>query len=120
MRPLLEALARLAEDEGAGMIARRLVGVVCPSEILREELDARGWSIQDLAQRMPHANDHELGINMVTIEMYLAIGMTTLGARMGKLADELAVAFDVDPSFWRNLESAWLANAVEIKEDGVL
>lgn len=99
------------------MIARRLVGVVCHSEILREELEARSWTIQDLAERMPHADDRELSVDMLALEMYLAVGMTSLGARMGTMADGLAVAFGVDPCFWRNLEAAWLANAVEIKEE---
>lgn len=95
------------------MIARRVLGCVCPSEILREELDARGWSGQDLASRVYDPGTKEWSMMVLATEMYLACGPVTLAVRLGVFADELGKAFETGGDFWRALEAAWLANAVQ-------
>jgi len=42
-----------------------------PSEILREELEARGWTLQDLAIRI---NWNEIATTQLALEMYEAVG----------------------------------------------
>lgn len=66
-----------------------------PGEIIREELEARGWTQSDLAE--------------VTGRPLAAINEIINGKRRitVKTAKELAAAFGVTPQFWLNLESAY-------------
>ncbi len=43
-----------------------------PSIYIKEELEARGWDVDDLAKRMPG----NYGINHLAIDMYLECGPT--------------------------------------------
>lgn len=75
-----------------------------PSIFINEELEARGWSIADLAMRMPG----DFGINSVALEFYLTIGPDEPGLRMGDCAEGVSRAFGVDPDLFGNLERTWL------------
>lgn len=98
------------------MIARRLIGVVCPSEILAEEMEARGWIAAELAKLIPYSNDEEFNVNLLAIEMYLEVGPTTAAVRLGDLAGKLDLALGLSEGFFARLEQAWLANIVDVPE----
>lgn len=75
-----------------------------PSEFIKDELEARGWSLADLVKRMPG----DYGINYVALDFYLSVGPDEPGLRMGDNTG-IAQAFgDVDPQYFTNLERAWL------------
>lgn len=75
-----------------------------PSELLKEELEARGWSIGDLARNM----DGDYGVNYVALEFYLDLGPEEVGLRMNSMAVDISKALGVDPDFFSNLERSWL------------
>lgn len=77
-----------------------------PSEYIKDELEARGWSISDLAKRIPG----DYGVNHLAIEMYLDCGPEEPDMRMGDMAEQIATAFGVSCTLFRNLENAWLAH----------
>ena len=77
-----------------------------PAEIIREELEARGWSVQNLCL----AADTDDAVSRLAWEIYLGCGLESPGDVL--LGDEgaaqLARAFGTSPEFWLNLEAAWL------------
>lgn len=75
-----------------------------PSEVIRDELKARGWSMAELARRLPG----DYGLNYVALDFYLTIGAETPDMRMGVYAEQIAAVFGVDLDFFSNLESSWL------------
>lgn len=76
-----------------------------PSEFILEELDARGWDINTLAQKM----SGDYSVNYVALEFYLTIGKDNVGLRMGAdVIRDLASIFDVSEDYFRNLEKAWV------------
>lgn len=66
-----------------------------PGEFIRDELEARGWTQQDLADI--------LGRPLKAVSEILA-GKRAVTADTAK---GLGEAFEVDPQFWMNLESAY-------------
>jgi hypothetical protein len=90
-----------------------------PSEFIKEELEARRWSVAELAMRMANGDREQYGIEMLALEMYLEIGPETPGLRLGNDGGRLmAAAFDVSPDLFLNLEKSWLgwraANGVAV------
>jgi HTH-type transcriptional regulator / antitoxin HigA len=75
-----------------------------PSEFIREEMDARGWVVHDLALFM----GGDYAANYLAMDLYLKIGPEQPGIRLGGVEVALARAFDVDAAFFSNLEYAWL------------
>lgn len=75
-----------------------------PSIYIKEELEARGWSIEDLAKAM--SGDYD--INYTALDFYLEIGPDNPTMHLGDLAVEVSRAFDVDDSLFPNLERSWL------------
>lgn len=79
-----------------------------PSEFIREEMAARGWTVWGLARRM---GDPEVSTSVLVLDLYFEAGPNNPELRIGeKDALALAKAFGVDPEFIRNLEKAWLAS----------
>jgi hypothetical protein len=76
-----------------------------PSVYIREEMAARGWTVDELSQQMPGFRFH----NFLTIAVYLAVGPTSTNCRLGdETVERLAHAFGGDPALFVNLERAWL------------
>lgn len=75
-------------------------------EYIAEELEAREWSLRDLAERMGGVGQ-EIDVNHLTLEMLiylpddprLLVGDETFG--------RLAKALDVDEGVLRRLDAAW-------------
>lgn len=84
-----------------------------PSEFLSEELEARGWTLSDLANRMGMRRcvHHKL-----VLDMYFLIGPEKTNCRIGaKTAFTIAEALNINPQFLINLENAWLrSKGVEV------
>ena len=76
-----------------------------PGEILREEIESRGWTQSDLAEIMgrPLAAVNEI-IN----------GKRKITART---AAQLGAALDIDPQFWLNLESSYQLSRTGKQQD---
>jgi hypothetical protein len=85
-------------------MTREPAEVFHPSTYIAEELEARGWTIGDLAKRLPG----DYGTNHLALEMYLMVGACE-GMHMGDMAPDISKAFGVSPDFFSNLERAWLA-----------
>lgn len=82
-----------------------------PGDVIREEMNERGWDFDRLTTETCPPTQEEWGIRRLSIEMYLALrGADDLmqSVRLGDMADHLAVAFGVEPQFFRNLETSWL------------
>jgi len=76
-----------------------------PSEFILDELDARGWDINTLAQKM----SGDYSVNYIALEFYLTIGKDNSLLRMGEdVIKDLASIFDVSEDYFRNLEKAWV------------
>lgn len=93
-----------------------MMDAVHPSLYIKEELEAREWSLADLARRLPG----DYGVNYVALDFYLSIGPETPTAHMGALAPDISRAFGADTDFFPNLERAWLdhptTKALALKE----
>ncbi len=77
-----------------------------PSEHIRDEMSARGWTRADVANRM----GMECCVrNLFAWDLYLEAGPQFPGMRLGQdTAERLGRAFDVSPQYFLNLEAAWL------------
>jgi hypothetical protein len=76
-----------------------------PSELILDELNARGWDINTLAREM----SGDCSVNYVALEFYLTIGKDNVGLRMGEdVIKDLARIFDISEDYFRNLEKSWV------------
>ncbi len=75
-----------------------------PSVFIQEEMAARGWDRWELARRMP--GDHQM--NRLELDLYFAVGPNKTNLRLGETGEDIARAFDVNPEFLHNMETAWL------------
>lgn len=105
---LLAMLAQEEADDAAEEAAaqgRRPAEVFHPSVFIGEEMEARGWGLDDLAARM----GPPLDVNRLAVELYLVVGPTEPRLLLGdSVAAALAVAFGTSPELFANLERAWL------------
>ena len=77
-----------------------------PTEFIQDEMDERGWSRAELANRM---GMDRCVLNKIELDMYFLIGPTDTQMRIGKdTADALSRAFDISADFFLNCEAAWL------------
>jgi hypothetical protein len=74
-----------------------------PSVFIQEEMDARGWSREELAIRM----GGDPVVNLLSIDLYFEVGPVESDLRIGDCND-FARAFNCEAAFFRNLEAAWL------------
>lgn len=82
--------------------ARIPAEVFPPGVFIADELEARGWSVEDLARRMPG----DYGENFLCIGLLLAVHDKNL--MMGEdIAEKLADAFGVSPQYFINLDRTW-------------
>jgi plasmid maintenance system antidote protein VapI len=80
-----------------------------PSEFIREELEARGWSLDELVMRMTDGDHDEYGVTRLGFDFYFEIGPTEPGLRLGdENARLMAAAFGVSSELFLNLERTWL------------
>jgi hypothetical protein len=78
-----------------------------PSTFIDEELSARGWNRDDLAERMPG----DTATNKLILDMYAEVGPTDPRCRLGVTSASLGEAFDISITFFVRLEALWLASA---------
>lgn len=71
---------------------------------IQQELDARGWTVRELASRMGGKNALEVGIHEAAMEIFLA-GSHDPGLLLGdELEAGLALAFGTSKELWTNLD----------------
>lgn len=109
-----ETVAEL-EPIGSLGIKRQPLRVVHPSEIIDEEMRARGWDIRQLSMAMVSEGSvdrlNEYGKNHLMIELYFSAGPTNKACRMGQVfIAGLSRALGTTAEFWENLEKQWLAS----------
>lgn len=95
-------------------IGRIPAEAVHPTEYILEELEARGWTLDDLAAKTPG----DFGLNRLAMDFYL---LQDEGVRLGEAgAEGLAAAFGTSKELWLNLERAWLdwKRATRIADEG--
>lgn len=81
-----------------------------PSELIAEEMIARGWSADDLAIRMSDGTAHDFGVCRLALDFYDSCGPDEPKMRIGNItAAKLGKAFGVLAQYFLNLETAWLA-----------
>ena len=74
-----------------------------PWEFVVEELQERGWTLDDLAARM----GGEFEVNRLTLD-FLEHSKEELGIVMGiETSEALGRAFGTSPEFWMNLQTAY-------------
>lgn len=77
-----------------------------PSEFVKEELEARGWTLDDLAMRMATS---EWGLIRLTLDMFMLVSPDDANMRIGEDMDrQLCAAFGVSQGFFLRLETQWL------------
>lgn len=73
-------------------------------EFVRDEMEARGWSQSELAERMGgNFDENYLVLDLMLLEdPHMTLGQDT--------ANQLAKAFEgTDPQTWLNLDASWRA-----------
>jgi plasmid maintenance system antidote protein VapI len=72
--------------------------------MIQEELDARGWTVDELAIRMGDNPPR----NRLVLDLYMQLGPEKLTMELGRpTAEQLGCAFDVAPELFLNLHDAW-------------
>lgn len=74
---------------------------------LRDELAARGWSVQEFVTRMtPVQSVEQRGFDMLAVDFLLNVDDPAM--RMGDMAEPMAKALGVSVEFLTNLERAYV------------
>jgi HTH-type transcriptional regulator/antitoxin HigA len=83
------------------MMARVPAEVSPPGEFIRKEMDARGWTDDDLHARLGDDPVAHCAVDLIlhVADKDLILDASTAGA--------LGRAFDVSPQFFINLDRAW-------------
>lgn len=78
-------------------------------DFVKEEMEARGWSVDDLLNHMPGDRDlNQLTLDIMEATPKLAADLRK-GMRLGdQTASDLAQAFGTSREFWLNLDAAWV------------
>lgn len=88
--------------EGMSEVERIPAEVFPPGEFIREEMDARGWSAEDLAERF--GGDYAIDLLVVNLCLHVHDTSLILGRNT---AEKLGRAFGVSPEFFLNLDTMW-------------
>ncbi len=83
-----------------------------PSEFIIDEMEARGWDLDELARRM----GGDFAINRLSLDLYFIVGPKEPDLLIGD-GEDFALAFGVSAEFFRNLEAAWLATVKRVARD---
>jgi plasmid maintenance system antidote protein VapI len=75
-----------------------------PWEFIAEELEERGWTKDDLAERMGDCHPPE--VHRLALDLYEEIRTTDIVVDQG-MAKSLALAFGTSEVFWLNLHQMW-------------
>jgi plasmid maintenance system antidote protein VapI len=78
-----------------------------PSVFMQEEMDARGWTRDDLATEMRCPN---WGVTRLSLDLYFEAGPVEPDMLLGD-GEDFARAFGTSAEFWLNLEAAWRKHA---------
>jgi len=84
-----------------------------PSVFIKEEMAARGWTLDMLAMRM----GPEFGVHRLALDCYFEIGPTAPNMMIGEeSAKALGRAFGIEPQVFINLCEQW--RAANTKSEG--
>jgi len=73
-------------------------------EYIADEIEARGWTRRDLAERM----GGDVAVNLLTLD--LLIDLPSLESTLGQeTADALSLAFGTSSVLWMKLDASWRA-----------
>ena len=87
------------------MNVQQIAGVIPPGTHLKREMEARGWTTEDVALRMGWRTEHEFVIDLLSIDLLMSVQEDSL--LLGSLPAKLARAFDVSETYIRNLDAIW-------------
>ena len=75
------------------------------AELLGDEMEARGWTTDDVALRMG-GDENIIARNLLAFMLLLSVQRE--GLLIGDaMLDNLTKVFDIDATFFRNIDSAW-------------
>ena len=96
MEPLVEALAK-----------RECLNLLQPhlAEHIGEELEARNWTLLDLAARFGGQTEEERKIDFLALQMFMAV--CDKGVLLGELGVKMAGAFGVSAEMFQNIHDGW-------------
>lgn len=85
---------------------RQIAEAFPPGVFIQEEMDARGWSEEDVARRM--GDQRAYGMNMLCLGFILHVHDRNLILDR-ETAEGLSLAFGVSAELFLNLDAAWRA-----------
>ncbi len=80
--------------------------VFCLAELLSDEMVARGWTTEDVAFRIGCGDADEFRKNLLAIDLLMCVQDDNLLVG-DRIFDALTEVFEVDPMFFRNIDTAW-------------
>jgi len=83
--------------------------VFCLAEMISDEMFERGWRTEDVAIRMGGKDVHEIGIDLLTLDLLMCVQDDRMNIG-DDIFERLSRAFDVSAQYFRNLHEMWLAH----------
>jgi plasmid maintenance system antidote protein VapI len=88
------------------------VNIPHPSELLLEEIEERGWTLDRFAVEM----GGDAALNRLALDMWIAVKSPK--CLLGDMSEQFSQAFGVSPGFFARLEQRWIAAYEEQPKDG--
>lgn len=88
------------------------VEIIHPSEFIQDELDERGWTLEDIVKYM----DGDYSVNLLTLELLMAIHDDNIFLDQ-ETAEGIGRAFGTSPQFWINLWDNYRLSRKQPAED---